>query len=227
MRNFDMDVRSSNRFLRSVFMNMFLGILISFGVALYMYSNPFLLKNISRFFSLIVLAQLAMVFSLNLGINKISTGTARLLFLAYSAVNGITLSTIGFIYEPMVVLYAFITALVVFAVMAAFGFMTNEDLSSYGKFLTIGLVSLIIMGIINIFLGIQAIYWATTLLGVVLFCGLTAYDVNRIKMLAYNAAYGNEEVLAKIGIIGALQLYLDFINLFLYILRFFGRKNSR
>lgn len=227
MRNFDMDVRSSNRFLRSVFMNMFLGILISFGVALYMYSNPSLLMNISRFFSLIVLAQLAMVFSLNLGINKISTGTARLLFLAYSAVNGITLSTIGFIYEPMVVLYAFITALVVFAVMAAFGFMTNEDLSSYGKFLTIGLVSLIIMGIINIFLGIQAIYWATTLLGVVLFCGLTAYDVNRIKILAYNAAYENEEVLAKIGIIGALQLYLDFINLFLYILRFFGRKNSR
>ena len=115
--------------------------------------------------------------------------------------------------------------LVIFVVTAIFGYTTQEDLSSYRRFFTIGLISLIIMGLINMFLGVGVLYWIETIVGVVLFSGLIAYDVNRIKSLAYNVADGDAELVEKIGIIGALNLYLDFINLFLYVLRIFGRKS--
>lgn len=111
-----------------------------------------------------------------------------------------------------------------FIVIAAYGYTTSEDLSNYGKYLMTGLISIIIMSVINFFLKAPFLYWIGTVLGIVIFSALIAYDVNRIKKIAFQMANGDEEAMNKLGIIGALNLYLDFINLFLYLLRIFGKK---
>lgn len=157
-------------------------------------------------------------------LNKMSTNIARILFFAYSLVNGVTLTVIGFIYAPQVIFYAFMITLVIFVVMAIYGYTTQEDLSSYRRFFMVALISLIILSIINIFLKADMLEWVITIAGTVIFTGLIAYDVNRIKWISYQLADGDSEIMEKIGIIGALCLYLDFVNLFSYILGIFGRK---
>ena len=114
--------------------------------------------------------------------------------------------------------------LTIFVVTAIYGYTTQEDLSSYRRFFMIALISLIILSIINAFMGVGMLEWVITIGGVVIFTGLIAYDVNRIKFISYQLADGDNEAMEKMGIIGALNLYLDFINLFIYILRIFGRK---
>lgn len=111
-----------------------------------------------------------------------------------------------------------------FTVLAIYGYTTNEDLSKYGGFLKTGLISLILMSVINIFLKASNLYWMVTILGVVIFSALICFDVNRIKKMAYQISSGDKEAMGKMGIIAALSLYLDFINLFLYLLRIFSRK---
>lgn len=223
----DIDVKSSNNFLRKVFLYMILGIAISFGTGIYLvYFNQNLLYTLLNYYQILVIAELAMVFSISLLINKMSSSLARVLFLAYSLLNGVTLSTIGYIYAPQVVIYAFTVTLVIFIVTAIYGYTTQEDLSSYRRFFTIALISLIILSIINIFMKVGMLEWVITIAGVVIFTGLIAYDVNRIKFLSYQLADGDNDIIEKMGIIGALTLYLDFINLFIYILRIFGRKNN-
>ena len=221
----DIDVRSSNNFLRKVFLYMILGIAISFGTGAYLlYFNQGLLYTLLDYYQFLVIAELAMVFSISFFINKISAGLARILFLAYSLVNGITLTVIGLIYAPQIIFYAFMITLTIFVVTAIYGYTTQEDLSSYRRFFIVGLISLIIMGLINIRLGVGPLYWIETIAGVVIFTGLIAYDVNRIKWISYQLADGDNEVMEKMSIDGAFNLYLDFINLFLYLLRIFGRK---
>ena len=114
--------------------------------------------------------------------------------------------------------------LTIFVVTAIYGYTTQEDLSSYRRFFMIALISLIILSIINAFMRVGMLEWVITIGGVVIFTGLIAYDVNRIKAISYQLADGDNEAMEKMGIIGALNLYLDFINLFIYILRIFGRK---
>ena len=221
----DIDVRSSNNFLRKVFLYMILGIAISFGTGAYLlFFNQGLLYVLFDYYKFLVIAELAMVFSMSFLINKISASFARILFLAYSLVNGITLTTIGIIYAPQVIFYAFMTTLTIFVVTAIYGYTTQEDLSSYRRFFIIALISLIILSIINVFMRVGMLEWVITIAGVVIFTGLIAYDVNRIKFISYQLADGDNETIEKMGIIGALNLYLDFINLFIYILRIFGRK---
>lgn len=220
----DIDLKNTNSFLRKVFVYMALGILISFVVAFYTYSSDTMLFFVYKYFTFLTIAEIGMVLSLSFAINKISSATAKFLFFAYSALTGLTLSGVGLMFEPDVILYAFITTFVIFTVMAVFGYTTQEDLSSYKRFFTVGLISLIIIGIINIFIGVGPLYWIGTILGVVIFTGLIAFDVNRIKYIAYEMAEENSEAMEKFSIIGALTLYLDFVNLFLYILRIFGRK---
>ena len=116
------------------------------------------------------------------------------------------------------------TTLTIFVVTAIYGYTTQEDLSSYRRFFTIALISLIVLSIFNVFMRVGMLEWVITIAGVVIFTGLIAYDVNRIKAMSYQLADGDNEVMEKMGIIGALNLYLDFINLFIYILRIFGRK---
>ena len=221
----DIDIRSSNNFLRKVFLYMILGIAISFGTGAYLlYFNQGLLSTLFNYYQFLVIAELAMVFSISLFINKMSSSLARILFFAYSLVNGITLTVIGLIYAPQVIFYAFMTTLTIFIVTAIYGYTTQEDLSSYRRFFMIALISLIILSIINIFLKANMLEWIITIAGTVIFTGLIAYDVNRIKWISYQLADGDNEVMEKMGIIGALSLYLDFVNLFFYILRIFGRK---
>ena len=221
----DIDIKSSNNLLRKVFLYMILGIAISFGTGAYLlYFNQGLLSTLFNYYQFLVIAELAMVFSISLFINKMSSSLARILFFAYSLVNGITLTVIGLIYAPQVIFYAFMITLTIFIVTAIYGYTTQEDLSSYRRFFIIALISLIILSIINVFMRVGMLEWVITIAGVVIFTGLIAYDVNRIKFISYQLADGDNETIEKMGIIGALNLYLDFINLFIYILRIFGRK---
>lgn len=219
------DLRASNNFLRKVFLYMIFGVALSFGtgIYLYVYNQPLLVTAINNY-TFLVIAQVAVVLALSFLINKISLAITKLLFFAYSILTGVTLTAVGFVYEPLTIVYAFTITLVIFVVTAIFGYTTKEDLSSYRRFFLIGLISLIIMGLINAFFRVPALYWLETIVGVVIFTGLIAYDVNRIKHMAYYITDGDSEIIEKIGIIGAFNLYLDFINLFLYVLRFFGRK---
>ena len=221
----DIDVRSSNNFLRKVFLYMILGIAISFGTGAYLlYFNQGLLSTLFNYYQFLVIAELAMVFSISFFINKISSSLAKILFFAYSLVNGVTLTVIGFIYAPQIIFYAFMITLTIFVVTAIYGYTTQEDLSSYRRFFMIALISLIALSIFNAFMRVGMLEWVITIGGVVIFTGLIAYDVNRIKFISYQLADGDNEAMEKMGIIGALNLYLDFINLFIYILRIFGRR---
>ena len=221
----DIDVRSSNNFLRKVFLYMILGITISFGTGAYLlYFNQGLLSTLFNYYQFLVIAELAMVFSISFFINKISSSLAKILFFTYSLVNGVTLTVIGLIYAPQVIFYAFMITLTIFVVTAIYGYTTQEDLSSYRRFFMIALISLILLSAFNAFMRVGMLEWVITVAGVVIFTGLIAYDVNRIKFISYQLADGDNEAMEKMGVIGALNLYLDFINLFIYILRIFGRK---
>ena len=221
----DIDVRSSNKFLRKVFLYMVLGVAISFGTGIYLYKyNQELIFSLARYFNILGIAGVGMVLGLKFFLEKISAGMARIMFILYSLIIGTIFSTVGFAYSPLAILYAFGTALIIFVVMTIYGFMTKEDLSSYRTFFIVGLISLIIMGFINMYLGVGPLYWIETIAGIVIFTGLTAYDINRIKWESYQLADGDNETVEKMGIREALELYLDFINLFLYLLRIFGRR---
>lgn len=218
-------VDATNRFLRKVFLNMIIGVLITTVVPVYVFFfNPSLIYSIAPYFRIIGFAELALVFGLSLGINKMSASTARVMFFVYSFMNGVLFSSLAFVFHPLSILYTVGIALIMFTVISVYGYTTSEDLSGYGRYLMTGLITLIVMSLINFFINAPMLYWVGTVLGIVIFSALIAYDVNRIKRIAYQAAGGDEEILDKIGIIGALNLYLDFINLFLYLLRIFGKK---
>ena len=156
---------------------------------------------------------------------KVSASVLRMIFILYSVLTGITLSVIGVLYDPYVIISAFTGTVVLFTVLAIYGYVTKEDLSKYRSILIVGLISLLIMGVINIFLQSDGLMWITSMLGVAVFIVFTAYDVNRIKnnVIAY-ALEEDAGILDKIEIHGALSLYLDFVNLFIYILRILGRR---
>jgi len=221
----DIDVRSSNNFLRKVFLYMILGIAISLATGAYLlFFNQELLYTLLDYYKFLVIAELGMVFSISFFINKMPSSLARILFFAYSLVNGITLTVIGLIYAPQVIFYSFMITLTIFIVTAIYGYTTQEDLSSYRRFFKIALISLILLSVFNVFMRVGMLEWVITIAGVVIFTGLIAYDVNRIKAISYQLADGDNETMEKMSIIGALNLYLDFINLFIYILRIFGRR---
>ena len=221
----DIDVRSSNNFLRKVFLYMILGIAISLATGAYLlFFNQDLLYTLLDYYKFLVIAELGMVFSISFFINKMPSSLARILFFAYSLVNGITLTVIGLIYAPQVIFYSFVITLTIFVVTAIYGYTTQEDLSSYRRFFKIALISLILLSVFNAFMRVGILEWVITIAGVVIFTGLIAYDVNRIKAISYQLADGDNEAMEKMSVIGALNLYLDFINLFIYILRIFGRK---
>ena len=155
-----------------------------------------------------------------------SSVTARFLFYVYALMNGILFSSLAFVFHPISILYTLGVTTIMFVVIGVYGYTTKEDLTKYSKFLMTGLITIIIISLINIFIKAPMLYWVGTILGVVIFSGLIAFDINRIKYIAYNIAGSDEEMVEKMGIIGALNLYLDFINLFLYLLRIFGKKRN-
>ena len=221
----DIDIKRSNNFLRKVFLYMILGVGISFGTGIYLYQfNQELLFSLSRYFNILFIGSIGIVLVSDFMLKKLSASILRILFLLYSLIIGTVFSTIGFLYSPLAILYAFGTALTIFVVMAIYGFIAKEDVSSYRTCFIVVLISLRIMGCIKMYLGGGPLYWIETIAGIVIFTGLIAYDVNRIKWQSYQLADGDNEAMEKMSIDGAFSLYLDFINLFFYLLRIFGRK---
>ena len=170
----------------------------------------------------IMLAPLAFVMVLSFGINRLSAGTAQILFWAFAAVMGASLSTVFAVYAGGSIFRVFLITAGMFGAMSLWGYTTRRDLTSMGSFMTMGLFGLIIASLVNIFMQSDAISWAISVLGGVVFVGLTAYDTQKIKE---SYAEGDEAGLAtKKQVMGALKLYLDFINLFLMLLRLLGDR---
>jgi FtsH-binding integral membrane protein len=172
-----------------------------------------------------MIGELALVMALSAGIMKIHPSLAGVMFFAYAAMNGVTLSAIFLVYELGSIGMAFFVAAALFGAMSLIGYSTKKDLTRWRSYLMMGLIGLIIASIVNIFFASSGLDWIVSIVGVLLFLGLTIYDTQRIKaMTVQTMQMGDEAVAAKMGILGALRLYLDFVNLFLYLLRFLGRR---
>ncbi len=177
----------------------------------------------SPLFLILALGTLGLVFFLSARIDKIQASTASALFVGYSVLNGLFFSTIFLRYTSTSIASTFLITAGMFGAMAVYGLVTKRDLSGWGSFLFMGLIGLIIATIVNIFLKSPGVYWVTSLIGVFIFTGLTAYDVQKIKRMGEEGIMAQgQEAITKGSIMGALALYLDFINLFLMLLRFFG-----
>jgi hypothetical protein len=173
----------------------------------------------------LIIVELGLVFWISARIEKLSLTSATLLFILYSIINGATLSSIFFVYSPSAITKVFFITAGTFGVMALYGYFTKSDLSSWGKILMMGVFGLIIALVVNMFLKSAMMDLILSGIGVLVFTGLTAYDSQKIRqMLAMQTDMG--ESAQKIALLGALSLYLDFINLFLYLLRFFGRGSD-
>lgn len=226
-RYFEMTA-SSNKLLRSSFLYMILGLLVTFLVPVYMiFFNDNLINFVIRGYYFILIAEVVLVMVLSARLEKISPMSARILFFVYSILNGLVFSIIGLaVGDIFLIGYTLAITIVMFTLLAIYGYTTKEDLSNYGGYLKTSLLTLLIVSVLNIFLKAPMLYWVVSISGVVVFSALTVYDVNKIKQLAYKISDGDQEMVEKLGIIGALELYLDFINIFLYLLRIFSKKRN-
>jgi FtsH-binding integral membrane protein len=172
----------------------------------------------------LIVLELAVVFGLIFLINRISATVATAAFFLYSALNGVTLSIIFAVYTTASIGATFFVTAGMFGAMAAIGWVTKRDLSKMGSILFMALIGIILASIVNIFVASSALYWIITYAGVVIFAGLTAYDMQKIKNMQAAGADAYSEQGRKAAVMGALALYLDFINLFLFLLRIFGSR---
>lgn len=215
---------ASTVFLAKVFNWMAIGLGLTGAVAWFTASSGLAMQFVATpVFMVLILLELGMVFYLSARINKIQAGTATGLFIGYAILNGLTLSMIFLAYTQSSIAATFFITAGMFGAMAVYGLVTKRDLSGMGSFLFMGLIGIIIASVVNIFLQSSSLYWAISLIGVFVFVGLTAYDVQKIKTMGEQGIMEQgEEAIKKGAIMGALALYLDFINLFLMLLRFFG-----
>lgn len=211
--------------MKGVFLWMVVGIFFTVATAYYTYTTPTLLSFVSKAMMPIIIGELVLVFFLSMKVYTMDVKRSRGLFLLYSILNGMTLSIIALVYTGESIIIAFGGTLVLFLIMAIYGYTTNEDLTKYGGLLRVGIIIIIVLTIANFFLKLPFLYLIIPYIGVLVFIGLVGYDVNRIKNnIVAIALDGDDSILEKISIIGALALYLDFINLFLYVLRIFGKR---
>jgi FtsH-binding integral membrane protein len=180
------------------------------------------LANKFVFYGLLV-GQLFLVMGISALINRISSTLATLLFIIYSAANGLTLSVLFLAFAQSSIALSFFITAGTFAFMVAYGYFTNRDLTSMGSLLFMGLVGIIIASLVNLFMSSETLYWIISYAGVFIFVGLTAYDAQKIKNQAL-LMNDDSETARKGAVLGALTLYLDFINLFIFILRIFGGR---
>ncbi|MBR5241029.1 MAG: Bax inhibitor-1/YccA family protein [Muribaculaceae bacterium] len=212
--------------MKSVYMWMTLALGITGVVALYVAQSSDLLYAIfsnSILFWGLVIAEFALVMVISARLLKMSFSTALMLFMLYSVINGLTLSVIFALYTKASVASTFFVTAGTFGVMSLIGYFTKKDLSKLGSILFMLLIGLVIATLVNIFWANDTLYWITTYAGVLIFVGLTVYDTNKIKRML-ECSYGEDEVTQKLALMGALTLYLDFINLFLYLLRILGDR---
>ena len=192
------------------------GVATSPGIQMALFSNQLL------FWGLII-AEFALVIGISAAINRLSLTTATLMFILYSVINGAMLSSIFLIYTMSSIASVFFITAGTFGVMALIGYTTKKDLTSMGKILFMALIGIIIATVVNIFLKSSGLQMIVSYLGVLIFVGLTAYDSQKIKHMLQMAPDASEAS-QKLALLGALTLYLDFINLFIYLLRIFGRR---
>lgn len=216
-----------NAFLSKIFLWMFIGLLVTGATAFFVASTPRLaytiVTNQFLFFALII-GEFIMVATLSRNALKYSFQKNMALFLAYSVLNGLTLSVIFLAYTGSSIVLAFISSAVVFAVMAVYGSVTKTDLSPFRSFLMISVIGIIVLSIINIFLASGSLGYWIGIFGVVIFAGLTAYDLQKMKSIYVYSLQNGSSVQNNLTITGALTLYLDFINIFLFMLRISGRR---
>jgi uncharacterized protein len=222
-------VQAGNAIMRGVYNWMSLGLGLTAVVAYYVSTSPTLLNlifgNMIIFFGLII-AELALVFIIAARITKLAPSTAAGMFLVYSILNGATLSVVLLAYTGQSIFTTFLICTGMFAAMSIYGYTTKRDLSGWGSFLFMGLIGLIIASVVNIFVGSTLLGFAISAIGVLIFTGLTAYDTAWIKKLSLTVGQQGENAAKRVKIYGALKLYLDFINLFLMLLRFFGASRD-
>ena len=220
---------SLQRYTAKTFLWMFLGLLVTFAVSVVGYVTllPFRILMVSPYLLLALTGvELVLVFVLSAKIQTLSVGAARGLFLAYAVLNGVVFSTWFFLYEVYSLVLVFAVTALYFGIMAAFGYFTSMDLSRIRTILIGGLIFLIAFNLLAMFIpALGAMERIACIIGIVVFLAFTAYDTQKIKAFYYSFA-GYEDMLSKASIISALELYLDFINLFLYLLRFLGRRRN-
>ncbi|MFP5330361.1 MAG: Bax inhibitor-1/YccA family protein [Alphaproteobacteria bacterium] len=210
-------------YMLSVYNYMTSGVLLTGIVALLFYNSGLAAQVMQTPLQwVIILAPLGFVFAMSFGLNRMSTGTLQLMFWAFATAMGLSMSSIFLVFTGVSIAQTFFAVAAAFAGLSLWGYTTKKDLSGWGTFLIMGVVGLLVAMLINLFLQSSAMMLAISAIGVLLFAGLTAYDTQRIKsMYAYVAG---SDMMGKVVIMGALSLYLDFINMFTFLLNFMGSR---
>jgi FtsH-binding integral membrane protein len=217
-------------FMASVFLWMFAALAISAFFALWFASNAELIgslytgNKLNGLGMLVTFSPIGFVLLMSLGYNKLSAPLMGILFVIFAAIMGISLSSVLLIYTSGSVFGCFLTASLMFGVMAVLGYTTKQDLTSFGRILFMGLIGIIIASLVNMFLRSPFMDYIISFIGVAVFTGLTAYDVQKLKQIGAGTYGISANDTKKMSIFGALTLYLDFINLFLMLLRLFGKR---
>ena len=230
---FDRDYGASRRvvteaqYTARTFLWMVLGLMVTFGVAIVCWltnATLYALYYVPYVHVIVLIATLAMTITLSARIERMAVGTARSIFVAFSALFGFTLSIYLYVFEAGSLIFAFLATAVYFGVLAAYGHFTKRNLAGVGPILFSGLVFLVVFGVLSLFIpAFTAFDSVMCLIGIAVFLGYTAYDTQRIRAY-YHYYAGYPDMMEKASIFSALQLYLDFINLFLYLLRFLGKS---
>jgi FtsH-binding integral membrane protein len=215
-------------FMHMVFGWMSLGLLVTGACGAYMASDPQMIVNLVHntvLFYGLMLAELGLVLALSAWIAKMEVSTAKFAFLFYAALTGVTLSVVYLAYTAQSIAGTFFLTAGLFGIMSAYGYLTKTDLTTLGNLCFMGLIGIVLASVVNFWLHSPAIAWATSYIGILVFTGLTAYDSQKIKAM-YDASSDGTDVETRSAIRGALALYLDFINLFLSLLRATGRRRN-
>ena len=216
-------------FIARVFSWMFVALMITAVTSMVFAATPSLLKllvaptGMTLLGWIVMLAPLGFVLAMSAGFNKFSTPVLTLFFILFAVLMGMSLSFIFLVYTLASIFITFLVAAAMFGIMAVAGYTTKTDLTRFGSLMIMGLIGLILASVINMFMKSSTLDYIVSFIGVLVFTGLTAYDVQKLKRIGSGLEYGNEAV-GKLTLMGALSLYLDFINLFLYLLRFFGNR---
>lgn len=220
--------RSETKFINKTFLYMALGLIITFGVGYFVSSTQFMYILLSQSpvgitIGLAVI-EFALVVFLSRRINKMSVQTAATSFIVYSVINGITFSVFFLVYDMQSILSVFLLAAVMFAASGFIGATIQKDLSVFGRFMLMAVIGIVVVSIINLFLQLSGLAIAINYISILVFCGLTAYDMQTIKAIHYQSYYMDNTAVNKYAIVGALNLYLDFINIFIHLLQLLGRE---
>lgn len=212
--------------MKRVYLNMFLGLLVTAFVSMACANSiaylEFILLNRWAMIGLII-AEFGLVIGISSGINRLSSAVAMLLFFLFAAVNGLMLAPIFLVYTGASIAKTFFITAGTFGAMSIYGYTTGTDLSKFSRILFMGLIGLIIATVVNMFMHSESLDYIISFVGIILFVGLTAWDTQKIKQMAVGMP---ADQIGRLATIGALSLYLDFINLFLYLLRFFGDRRN-